>query len=122
MSAIKQISRNAAWLAKLPLATRCHSLTTKKLTRTSPRQLRKQPGGDGRLCCVLPFYPEYAVQVLHVVHNFPVCRTRGTCALFPPVETIHIAARIHVVGPELGDIQSQNANAAQLDRDIALRF
>src|SRR5258708_10168697 len=58
---------------------------------------------------------EDAVEVLHVVDDLPVRRTGRTRASFPPLQPVDIAARVHVVGFELGDVKSDHANAVEPD-------
>src|SRR5258708_480222 len=58
---------------------------------------------------------EDAVEVRHVVDDLPVRRTGRTRASFPPLQPVDIAARVHVAGFELGDVNSDHANAVEPD-------
>src|SRR5262249_14373544 len=62
---------------------------------------------------------EYALEVFHVVHHAPLGRTSVTRALLPPLESAHVAARIDIVGAELGDVERDNPNAVEFDREVA---
>lgn len=49
--------------------------------------------------------------MLHVVHHLPVCGAGVASALFPPFQASEVAARVDVVGGELGDVERDDADA-----------
>ena len=62
---------------------------------------------------------KYAFQMFQIVHHSPIRGPGGAGALFPPFQTPHVAARVDVVGGELGDVQRDDADALEVDGKVA---
>lgn len=56
--------------------------------------------------------------MFQIVHHLPVGGAGVAGALFPPFQTPEVAARVDVVGGELGDVERDDADALQVDGKI----